>query len=321
MHDFFIDRIVKIKNFDSLVSGINEKAQVGGGSLREVEQREIKGGNAVNVAYSLARLGARTSLITVADDLGTSILKRTFAPFKNVKIFISHGKQGYTISLEIERNRKANVMISDVGAMKNFGPNKLRRDELRTIRNASAVVMTNWDSNLNGTELALKAFKNASKNALCFLDPADISDRQQEFRHCLEVLSDYMDVLSINENECRLTMRSLGLSPIPVNYTKIDVVTAAKTLASRLSIHVDVHTPIGAATSDGAETFFAESFNVNVAISTGAGDIWDAADVIGYLCKMEGKERLLFANACAAFYISNIESPTVKEALKLAKIY
>jgi len=67
------------------------------------------------------------------------------------------------------------------------------------------------------------------------------------------------------------------------------------------------------------ETSFAKSFDVNVAISTGAGDVWDAADIAGYLCKLQADERLMFANACAAFYISKIESPTLQEAAKFLK--
>lgn len=318
MHDFFIDRIVRLNdfNFNSLISEVSAKAQVGGGSIREIAQDEIKGGNAVNIAYALAKLGAKISLITIADSWGDNILKKTFAPFANKKLLIASGRQGYTVSLEVEKDdgRKANVMISDVGDAKNFGADRLRRNELGAIKKATAVVIANWASNAKGTELALKAFKNAPKDSLCFLDPADISTRRDEFKQCLDKLSGHIDVLSLNENECRLTMQSLDLSPLPINYSATDVTAAARALASKLSINVDVHTPIGSATSDGKGTSFAKSLDVNVTISTGAGDIWDAADVAGYLCNLNADERLLFANTCAAYYISKFESPTLQEA-------
>jgi len=320
MHDFFIDRIVQLDNFNSLISEVNAKLKVGGGSIRGIKQNEIKGGNAVNIAYALAKLGAKISLITVADNFGRNILQNTFSSFTNKKLLISNGRQGHTVSFEVEKNgRRANVMISDVGDTGNFGVNKLNEKELNIIKGASAVVIANWGSNKNGTELAMKAFKNSHKNALCFLDPADISGRKDEFRQCLHELSGCIDVLSLNENECRLTMKSMNLSPLPINYSNVDIVTATKTLASNLSINVDLHTPLGSATSDGKETSFAKSLEVNVTISTGAGDIWDAADIVGYLCQLNSSERLIFANLCAAFYISRIKSPTLYEASKFLK--
>ena len=318
MHDFFIDRIVRLNDLDSLLDAASAKIESGGGSIRGVEQIEMKGGNAVNVAYALAKLGARTSLITMADSYGSGILKNAFLPFKNSKLIVTNGTQGYTISLEVSKSKgKANVMISDVGGTGNFGANKLGKRELSMIEGASAVMITNWASNLKGTELALKAFKTARKDALCFLDPADISTRKEDFKNSLMKLANHLDILSINENECRLLLESLGLGALPINYSNEDVGDAAKKLAEKLSITVDVHTPLGAATSKGSETVFVQSFDVDVKITTGAGDVWDAADIVGYLCKLDASDRLLFANACAALYISNAnaESPRLKEIL------
>ncbi len=313
MHDFFIDRIVRLNDLDSLFDAVNSKIDAGGGSIRGIEQTEVKGGNAVNTAYALAKLGARTSLITVADDFGSTILKNVFSPFKNSKLILTKGTQGYTISLELAKNRsKANVMISDVGDTGNFGPDRLGKRELKLISEASAVIIANWASNIKGTELALKACRSASKSALCFLDPADISTRKDDFKNCLKKLAKHLDILSINENECRLLMESLGMEALPVNYSDEDVGDAAKRLAEKLSFTVDVHTPLGAATSNGSETVFVQSFDVDVRISTGAGDVWDAADIIGYLCKLNASDRLIFANACAALYISNTDADTPK---------
>jgi len=318
MHDFFIDRIVRLNNLDSLFGDASSKIDAGGGSIRGIEQSELKGGNAVNTAYAIAKLGARTSLITIADHFGSTILKNAFSPFRNSRLILANGTQGYTISFEVVKNNsKANVMISDVGDAGNFGANKLGRRELDLIRGASAVVITNWASNLKGTELALKAFKSANKNALCFLDPADISTRKDAFKDCLYKLANYLDILSVNENECRLLMQSLGIEALPMNYSNEDVGDAAKRLAEKLALTVDVHTPLGAATSNGIETVFVQSFDVDVKITTGAGDVWDAADIIGYLCKLDASDRLLFANACAALYISNVnaDTPRLKEVV------
>ena len=318
MHDFFVDRIVMINDLNSLFSEVKAKSKIGGGSIRDVPQKEMIGGNAINIAYALAKVGAKVCVITIADNSGKNILQNMFAKYKNVKFLITDGKPGNTVSFEIERKdkRKANVMISDVGDMKNFGVKELRKNEMNMIRKASAVVIANWASNIKGTELALKAFKNTPKDALCFMDPADISTRKKDFRHCLDELSGHMNVLSLNENECRLTMESLGLLPLPINYSNKDITAAAKALSSKLSVNVDIHTPIGSSTSNGVETSFVKSLEFDTVVSTGAGDVWDAADIIGYLCGLQASERLLFANVCAAYYISRIEPPTLQEVSK-----
>ena len=49
----------------------------GGGAIRNIVTTERKGGNAVNVAYCLAKLGVRkTTLLTVADELGSAMLQK-----------------------------------------------------------------------------------------------------------------------------------------------------------------------------------------------------------------------------------------------------
>ena len=47
MHDFFIDRIIRLESKEDLFDMVNEKAKVGGGSIRGIPTTDIKGGNAV----------------------------------------------------------------------------------------------------------------------------------------------------------------------------------------------------------------------------------------------------------------------------------
>ena len=136
---------------------INSKTTIGGGSIRGVDTFDIKGGNAVNVAYCLAKLGLSVNLFTVADDFGKSVLHTVFSKFgKSVDLEIKNGKHGATTSFEFHDNEKsfANVMISDVGDNKNFGPDLISQpSDLDIINSAKAIVLTNWGSNLKGTDL------------------------------------------------------------------------------------------------------------------------------------------------------------------------
>ncbi len=213
LNDFFLDRIIRIPNLNDLYTQILEKSKLGG-SIRGISQTDLKGGNATNVAYALARLGCPVSLITIADKTCSNILNETFSEFSNVSLFIIDGKPGRTTSLEFSNaGNIVNIMISDLGDNENFGPEKLGMKEKNAIKNADAVIVTNWASNEKGTELSQFAFSQ-STSAFHFLDPADIQTRPKEFKDALTKLADDLDSLCINENECNILLKQVGLDII-----------------------------------------------------------------------------------------------------------
>ena len=59
---------------------------------------------------------------------------------------------------------------------------------------------------------------------------------EDEFRQCLHELSGYIDVLSLNENECRLTMKSMNLSPLPINYSDVDIVIGSRQMKGSVRV-------------------------------------------------------------------------------------
>ncbi len=309
MHDFFIDRIVRVcLDADRLFNAIRDKILAGGGSIRGLEQYEIKGGNAVNLAYALCMLNASCRLVTIADEYGSSILANTFSGMNNIEVITIKGKQGYTVSLEF--NGKANVMLSDVGDNAYFGYDRLRGLD-HVFINVACIAMVNWASNIKGNELASHVFNKGSK-ALHLIDPADIGSRGKEFLDMLG--SCRVDVLSINENECRVLCNTLGLDTLPYDYSLDDVIRACKGIASELQdVTVDIHTPKYSVTSYKDEVSYAECFKVDARVLTGAGDVWDAGDIIGYICNFDSYSRLVFANACAALYVKNCSMPRLKD--------
>ena len=54
---------------------------------------------------------------------------------------------------------------------------------------------------------------------------------------------------------------------------------------------------------------------------TGAGDSWDAANIVGYLAGLEAKERLIFSNMYCWLYLSSPKSEpaTMNEIIALLK--
>lgn len=322
MPDFFVDRIIRLESKEQLLDALDEKARSGGGSVRGVPTTDVKGGNAVNVAYALARLGAKVTLSTIADEVGNAIIRHAFSQFGDrVTLRIAGGRHGLTTSFEFPyEGSRVNVMVSDVGDNDRFGPEMASSQEDQAIlKNADAVMVVNWASNHKGTELAEHAFRG-SPSALHFIDPADISTRREEFRDMLFKLGSITDCLGINENECNHLAQALGLdAPLAASYDADDVKRAAKKIAESIGITTDLHTRIGSAWSNGRDVEFAHAIKVEPRILTGAGDVWDAADVVGYLAGLEPKERLLFANAAASLYVRDAagEPPVMNKVFEL----
>jgi ribokinase len=101
MPDFFVDRIIRLESKESLFDALTEKAKLGGGSVRGVPTKDVKGGNAVNIAYCLAKLGAKISLFTVADEFGATMIRQTFSQFGDrVTLRIFSGRTGFTTAFE-----------------------------------------------------------------------------------------------------------------------------------------------------------------------------------------------------------------------------
>jgi ribokinase len=317
LNDFFLDRIIRIPNLDELYTQILQKSKLGG-SIRGISQTDLKGGNATNVAYALARLGCPVSLIAIADKISSTILKETFSEFDKVSLFIIDGKPGRTTSLEFNNaGNMVNIMISDLGDNENFGPEKLGTGEQDVITNADAVIMTNWASNKKGTELSQFAFTK-SASAFHFLDPADIQTRSEEFKETLPKLADHLDSLCINENECNILLAQFGLDAIS---GEKDTRRLVRELAQRYLIPIDLHTASGSYWSNGQEVESVKSFQVQPKFVTGAGDVWDAANLLGYVENLDTLERLRFANGAASLYVGNPLGipPTMNEVLSFVE--
>jgi len=324
MPDFFVDRIVRLESKDKLFKDLGEKASRGGGSIRGVPMSDVKGGNAVNVAYCLAKLGVKVTLFTVADETGASMIRQSFSQFGDrVTLRIASGRSGLTTAFEFPHmETRVNVMVSDIGDNANFGPEKISSEADRAIlKNADAVMIVNWASNKRGTELAEFSFRN-SPSAFHFIDPADIETRKDDFRESLAKLAGITDSIGINENECNSLADALGFGILLApGYGAEEVGLASKRLADKIGITTDLHTKIGAAWSNGRESAFVHAIKAEARTITGAGDCWDAADVLGYLAGLDPKERLLFANCCASLYVrdTNGEPASMSQVFELVE--
>ncbi len=305
--DFFIDRIVRLPSLNVFLKEVRAKLSSGGGSLHHFGQVEKQGGNAVNTAYALGRLGVHVNLIAVADKYSECILESAFSTISNVEIDTITGKPGYTVALEFPyRGRIVNVMLSDVGDISDSGPDKISRSCWKRISEADLVGVFNWAANSKGSKIAKEVFSKAlQKNVITYFAPADLSGRQEEISDMFMTLRGIVKVLSINENEARVIAKALSIDPLPHDYGPKEIIKSTRTLSDEIETKVDMHTPSGSASSYKGVTDFANVFKAEQKTCTGAGDVWDAANIMGYLLDLMADTRLHLANTAARLYISS----------------
>ena len=323
MPDFFIDRIIQLKSKEHFFESILQKTKYGGGSIREFNAVERKGGNAVNVAYALATLGIKVVLFTIADKVGSTFLSNTFSKFGDiVQLRISNRRHGLTTALEFHSDNDVNenIMLNHLRDIADLGPEIINSDsDLSILNDSSAVVFLNWGSNNRGSNLLEYVFKNSPNSSFHFLDPADIDNRKLEFKEMLIQNKDNIDTLSINENECNSLCKVFNFDKnMLYENSNIKLKKIIEELSTILGIEICLHTRTGSMWSDGNNSFFAKTFETKVVNVTGAGDSWDAGYVFSTIAGLNIKDRLLFANAVGSLYVGNLEAepPTMEKVVK-----
>lgn len=331
MPDYFVDRLVRFESLDLLITEMRKKSsESGGGSIRGIKQTEVKGGNAVNLAYALGIFGGNVHLTAIANSLPAETLRITFGKFQNVTLEISPGAAGYTTAFEFrEKDHHVNVMVSDVGDLNSFDGSKLSKLSLDEIAKSEIVAIVNWAANRKGTELCEKVFSLAKQNGgKTFFDPADISGQRDLLpdlkKHVFE--KGLIDYVSLNENEARIMSKVLFNSELPLDYSESDLIKTARILADGTGATVDLHTRTVTISAFGSLAVPCQCHKVEQRTVTGAGDVWGAANIASYLVNLDVEDRLYFSNSAAGLYVSRESATTpslgeIFEFMKARPIY
>jgi len=267
-----------------------------------------EGGKATNSAFALGALGINSAIIAKTDKIGYTLLKN-FKSKNNLKnLDISHVKvNGMPASTCAVEFRGRNIMLSDAGSLKNFGPEILTESDFNIIKHASIVAISDWALNEKGTELATEIFKFAKRNNVkTFFDPGDptpkikkakkvdsaVNDTVNEVAKEIKEILNFVDFLGVNEDEfMRYKLDSFkGKTKIIYHTANFSsVIEENKTIAKANAFALDIHQ------------------------LTGAGDVFNSGFIFGEIGNFEENEKLILANAAAGCYISN---PTASYANK-----
>jgi len=308
MHDFFVDRLVHVKSLRGSLEAITAKAREGGGGVHGVMQEEVCGGNAVNLARALGRLGLRTLLITHSDGAHQQLLARAFDGLP-VEVRVKAMPPGLTVAFE----EKVNVMLGDARGVDGFGPSALDGKDWDALGRAKVVCSVNWAANGSGTELLLALRRRLGEEKPIFVDPADFRDRYAAFQVLLRQLRSrhVVDWVSMNQHEAAAAAKALGVEADGLG-------ELCRGVAALLGVVFDLHGTSASYTSEGTRLASSRFRRITPCRVTGAGDVWDAGAIYGRLKGMEEEERLDFANRAARLYLASREAvpPTSGEVLE-----
>jgi len=334
MPDFFLDRLITLEQDPSeFATNIKDIATRKGGSIDGIRQTDIRGGNAVNVASALATLGAEVTPIICTSQLGQQLLIHHLKP---LGVDLSHvkvaGSASMTTALELTGvNGRVNVMLRDLGSLADFGPEDLSNGDYEAIQVADFVCIFNWaGTRSHGTELAQKVFgaAKAKGKGKTYFDSADPTPNPEQIPALIEkVLKNWQsDILSLNENEAITFAGYLKKETQPnINNQQFDdlALNATRFLAKQLSARIDLHATTFSATFTKRGETIVPAFNVNALRATGAGDAWDAGNIIGYGNDLSDDCRLTLANAVSACYLTDPEGahPTRQQLVRFLETY
>ncbi len=297
--DFFLDRLINLNwNFTEFSNLVGEVVKRKGGSIDGIPQTDLRGGNAINVASALANLGAKVTPIVCTSQSG---LQQIRYYFKEIPIDTSHikihEKASITTALEFKnKNEKNNVMIRDLGSLVDFGPNDLDEADYVLIDSADYTCVFNWAGTLKfGTAFAQAVFDRvkAKGKGKTYYDTADPTPNIGKVYELIETVlkSNKIDILSVNENEAivyaSLIDKSLNDSKMDLEFAEL-AMEAARILARDLTARIDLHTTAFSASLKGKTEVIVPSFKVKVLRATGAGDAWDAGNIIGRQKRLVG---------------------------------
>lgn len=332
MPDFFHDRLISLNyDIEGLFSAISDISERKGGSIDDIGQIDIRGGNAINTASAIAALGLKVTPIVCTNELG---LQQIDFLFRKYCVDLSHVKMvekaSLTTALEIKtKSGKANVMLRDLGSLTDFGPSDLIDRDYMLIENADYVCLFNWAGTRKyGTALAETVFhtvksKGKGKTYYDTADPTPNRDKIPELMQNVLKTSD-VDILSLNENEAICYAEALTDEVIEQNgKVRLEelAMDAARVLAKNLSARIDLHTTVFSATFTKKNEAIVPAFKVKALRATGAGDAWNAGNIVADANELSDECRLTLANAVSACYLSSPDCshPTPTKLIEFIK--
>lgn len=303
MHDFSLDWIVRVSAFEVFVEQARGVFQQGGGLLPDSTQAIQQGGCAANCATTVARLGLPTHFICRTDRLGFHLIDYYLgAVGVNLEHVKTNGDHARVMVLEVGEEA-TNVMVNDQRSFTPFGFDDLDADDLALIDGADLVGVFDWTLNSAGTDLASRLFDRlATGGPITYLDTSDPAPRRGEIDELFDRVLAHQGLhyLNINEHELRQYCGAETMAEDLEQFSR-----RVRDLDSRLSAGLAVHTSRFSCAPAKNGVVVIPAYDIVPRRSTGAGDTWNGGNIAALLLELALPERLLMANAVAAYYVES----------------
>jgi len=179
------------------------------------------------------------------------------------------------------------------------------------IEDADYVCLFNWAGTRKfGTKLAETVFSRTKTKGKgkTYFDTADPTPNREKILELVEnvLKKQQVDILSLNENEAisygvildEEIVKSCGKKRLEELATD-----AARVLARNLSARIDLHTTAFSGTFTRKQEITVPAFEIKPLKATGAGDAWNAGNILGDGSGLSDEGRLTLANAVSACYL------------------
>jgi hypothetical protein len=309
----------KLRQFGELIVARAD----GGVGVELVPKRRCEGGFAINTGRVAARLGLRPILPGL---YGGQTIDPAYEEFKDICDLESLGDPALTIALEFGDGK---VLMSNLEAVSSlswqdfnnhFGAAKLKDmfSEVDILGLGYWSLTANFDDLFNGF---MQQYETLSPPRRMFFDFADIKKKSSaSFIQSLDLIKMFNSKIpmtfSLNEHEVLELLSRVGV-PHP-QLTPEAITPALKSAREKIGFdEVVVHTPEFAAASSAVEgeAYAIQERQTSVRRLAGAGDSFNG----GFLCASLGnlplKNRLVLANAVAAYFVTHANAPTKEELL------
>lgn len=289
----------------------------------ELEELTTKlGGNMPIMANAIAKMGPNVSCI---GPLGYPEIHPVFRQMQNCHLY-SFGSPGLTKILEFNTGK---IMLAEMTGLSDI-PWEFIRDTVgiskfrELFEKSELIALLNWSELDNSTAIWKGLLKDVledshpAKKPVGFFDLSDCSKRDASYiREAMKLLTgfaQYWDVvLSLNLNEATIVHDVLSGG----NQNNGDIKKMCDHIFDKLNIHtVIIHSARQSLARDKDGIFTQSSFFIKVpAISSGAGDNFNAGFAAGRLMGLPTGTSLALGNATSALYMQSANSPSVDDVI------
>ena len=297
----------------------------------ELEEITTKiGGNMPIMANALAQLGSNVNCI---GPLGYPSLHPVFNQMHANCQLLSFANPGLTKALEFNENK---ILLAEIGSLNRVEWSVIREivgleGMTNLISSSDLVCILNWSEIDNSTAIwkglltdILPAVPQNDKKPTGFFDLSDCSKRTEEsISEAITLLRSFASywniVLSLNLNEATIVNNVLSGSN---QEEEANVEKIGASLFDKLQINtVVIHYSKEALSWDESGLYRKESFYIsNPALSTGAGDNFNAGYCAGILMDVDAETCLILGHAMSNFYMRNGKSASIPELVSLLSI-